>query len=133
VRGSLVNFAQHVGANVVANLVAAAIIYLVGVIVGVFPKSQAAVYSAASFVGIAICFGLSILIPVMQSRGVDVKVIKLLGLASGILAGSTGIVLSVTSPAGLWTKAAVAAVSIPVLFFTGHTFFLVARENHSGR
>lgn len=111
-----------------ANLIAAAIIYLAGVVAGVFPKSPAAIYSAAGFIGIATCFGLVILVPVMQSLDADVKVVKLVALASVIVAGSMGIVLSVTSPAGAWTKTGVAVLSVPVLALSAHTFFLVARE-----
>jgi hypothetical protein len=123
---SFIKFARDVGINVVAKLIAAAAIYLVGVIAGVFPTSPAAIYSAAVFIGLAACIGIAIIAQVMQWREVDIKVFKLVSLTSGIVAGGTGIVLSITSPAGVWVRIGGATLSAFVLAVTAHTFFLVA-------
>ncbi|MDR6597232.1 hypothetical protein ACFFSW_21040 [Saccharothrix longispora] len=98
-------FAQSVAVNVLANLIAAAIIYLLGVGFKVLPANPGLILVAILLIGLVGGFGLLIAGWVASERGHSKRADKMIGISSLVM--GLGILLPSAYVYFVWHKSAV--------------------------
>lgn len=119
-------FGRDVGVNVVANLIAAMIIYLLGALAGILPKSQVLIGISAVVVGFAGFIGLL----AVRRLASGWRRIRVMGASCLALGASLTASVFVTPPANPIETAFQAALG-GVLVLTGAVVLVVASDDVS--